>query len=217
MTTSTFLRALGRRDRHDRGDLDALQLRAVRHRRLHRTGRVDHDQRAVERRDVRDREIERAAERALPVVRRRVLVGRPDLVREQARLRDLGRVGDLRDDGVDGGLADAGLVEVPEVAHECHRTHRRDHRLPRLGIHAARQPARQPLPREPGLGERGRAALAQERAPRVERGRLERRCRCEGRQRGRVRDGVVVMTTVEQVLEQRRLLGVARATGARAR
>ena len=72
---------------------------------------------------------------------------------------------------------DAGLVEVAQVAHERHHAHRRDDRLPRLGVHAARQPARQPLPREAGLGERGRAAGAQHRAALVRPGRRRARPR----------------------------------------
>ena len=72
---------------HDGGDLDALHRRAAGHRCLHRARRVDDHEGAVERRDVGDGELERATERALPVVRRRVLVRRPHLVREQPRLR----------------------------------------------------------------------------------------------------------------------------------
>ena len=77
----------------------------------------------------------------LPVVRRRVLVGRPHLVREQPGPGHLGRVGDLGDHRSDGLVADAGLVEVAQVADEGHDPHRRDDGLPRLGVHASRQPA----------------------------------------------------------------------------
>ncbi len=155
--------------------------------------------------DVRDGQVEGATQGALPGVRRRVRVGRPDLVREQARLGHLVGVGDLGDHRVDRGVIDAGLVEVAQVADERHHTHRRDHPLPRLCVHAPRQPAREPLPRDAGLGERGRTALAQQRAPLVDRYRVERRRRRQHRQHVRVGDRVVVVTTVEEVLEQRRL------------
>ena len=132
-------------------------------------------------------------------------------------LRHLVGVGDLGDDRVDRRLRDAGLVEVAQVAHERHHAHRRDDRLPRLGVHAARQPARQPLPREARLGERGRTAGAQHRATLVDRDRVERGRGREHRQHRRRRHGVVVVATVEQVLEQRRLRGRRAATGGSAR
>ena len=146
----------------------------------------------------------------LPVVRRRVLVRRPHLVREQPRPCHLVGIGDLRDDHLDGGLRDAGLVEVAQVSHERHHAHRRDDRLPRLRIHAARQPTRQPLPRDAGLDERDRTAYAQHRTTLVHRDRVERGGGRQHRQRGRVRARVVVVATVQQVLEQRRLTVIAR-------
>ena len=104
---------------------------------------------------------------------------------------------------------DAGLVEVAQVADERHHAHRRDDRLPRLGVHAARQPARQPLPREAGLGQRGRTAVAQHRPTLVHRDGVERGGGRQHRQQRRVGDGVVVVATVEQPAEQRRLAVVA--------
>ena len=139
-----------------------------------------------------------------------MLVRRPHLVREQAGARDLVRVRDLGDHSLDCLLADAGLVEVAQVPHECHHAHRRDDRLPRLGVHAARQPARQPLPRETGARERVRTALAQRRAPRVDCDRVELRGGSQYRQDLCVGARVVVMTAVEQPAEQRRLRVVAR-------
>ena len=204
------LGTLGRDHRHDRGNIDPPELRTVRHPPLHRTGRVDHDERAVECGHVRNRVIERAAERALPVVRRSMLVRSPHLVREHPRLGDLGGVGDRLDHRLDRRLADAGLVEVAEVAQQRHRAHRRDHRLPRLRVHAARQPARQSLPRDACNRERGRAALPEQCASFVDRRRVERRRCCQHRQHRRIGDRVVVMPAVQEVLEQRRLRRVAR-------
>ena len=91
-----------------------------------------------------------------------------------------------------------------------HDAHGRDDRLPGLGIHAARQPARQPLPGEARLGQCRRAPLTQVRTALVGR---------DGRQIEPLRPvpvalrrslGVVVVTAVEQVAEQRRLGGVLR-------
>ena len=170
--------------------------------------RVDHDERAVECRNVRrpcTRGCGRARASSCPRAR---ACTPPTPGTGTGGRRDLVRVRDLGDHSLDVPLADAGLVEVAQVPHERHHAHRRDDRLPRLGVHAARQPARQPLPREPASASAS-DPLAQRRAPRVDCDRVELRGGSQDRQACCVGVRVLVVTAVEQLLEQRRLRVVA--------
>lgn len=71
--------------------------------------------------------------------------------RELAGAGDLGRVADPGGDLGGRPVADAGQVEVAQVADQRHRPHGRDHGLPDRGVQRSLQPPRQGLPGHSGL------------------------------------------------------------------
>ena len=95
----------------------------------------------------RQRGLQRLLEHPAPPQRRRRAIGREEAQRQLPRPRDLVGVRDPRRDRRRDVVRDPGLVEVAQVRQQGRVAHRRNERLPRLGVQRALQPARHRLPR----------------------------------------------------------------------